>query len=256
MSFHLDFGQDGTYETEWTMGVDEQVAIDIYVSNVPEPGLQSMGFVLVYDPLVLEAISANVDSINWPVKTEDHATPGEIDMTGGRLAGGILGDDVKLGTVRFLSIGEGQTSLNLYDRDILEDKDLDCFVLENACYDYCFDDTCFTACSESCADDDSCIRQCRTTCLDNECYDPCIAGFVLDHEIPVDPVATISVTTVSPCPGDMDGDRDVDGRDLALFAAEYDVCTQDCAGDFSGDDRVDAADLPFVANNLGKTDCL
>jgi len=212
MSFHLDFGQDDTYETEWTMGVDEEVAIDIYVSNVPEPGLQSMGFVLVYDNFGF--VSAVVDTFNWNFKTGHHSTPGKTEIYGSCWPpdSALYGNDIMLATVRLRSLGEGVTNLRLLDRDELHGSSYDCFILAD--------------------------------------------GTVLDHEIPVDPVASISVTTAAPCPGDMDGDRDVDGTDLALFGGEYEVCTGDCAGDFSGDERVDAADLPFVTNNLGKTDCL
>ena len=49
LSFNADFARDGIYDTTWPMKVGEVATVDIYVSNVPEPGLISMGFKLTYD---------------------------------------------------------------------------------------------------------------------------------------------------------------------------------------------------------------
>ena len=49
--FNLDFGQDGNYETSGNLALNDTIRADLYVSNVPNPGLISMGFDLVYNLL-------------------------------------------------------------------------------------------------------------------------------------------------------------------------------------------------------------
>ncbi|MDL1978677.1 MAG: hypothetical protein LWX52_11380, partial [Deltaproteobacteria bacterium] len=62
-----------------------------------------------------------------------------------------------------------------------------------------------------------------------------------------------------PCEGDFDNDGDVDGSDLAVFAADFgrtDCSLQDfCDGDFDGDGDVEGSDLAIFAADFGKTDC-
>jgi len=62
------------------------------------------------------------------------------------------------------------------------------------------------------------------------------------------------------CPGDFDNDGDVDGSDLATFAADFGRtdCDSlpDCEGDFDGDTDVDGSDLAKFAADFGRTDCL
>ena len=61
------------------------------------------------------------------------------------------------------------------------------------------------------------------------------------------------------CEGDFDGDLDVDGSDLAVFAADFgrtDCATASpCEGDFDGDNYEDGSDLAVVAADFGRTDC-
>lgn len=59
------------------------------------------------------------------------------------------------------------------------------------------------------------------------------------------------------CPGDFDNDQDVDGSDLAVFAADFGRtdCSGDCEGDFDGDNDVDGSDLAAFAADFGRTDC-
>ena len=61
----------------------------------------------------------------------------------------------------------------------------------------------------------------------------------------------------STCEGDFDFDGDVDGSDLALFAADFGRtdCVDDCAGDFDTDGDVDGSDLAVFAADFGRTDC-
>lgn len=64
---------------------------------------------------------------------------------------------------------------------------------------------------------------------------------------------------VDPCEGDFDHDGDVDGSDLAVFAADFgrtDCDTgEECEGDFDLDDDVDGSDLAVFAADFGRTDC-
>ena len=59
------------------------------------------------------------------------------------------------------------------------------------------------------------------------------------------------------CEGDFDGDGDVDGSDLAVFAADFGRtdCSDDCEGDFDNDGDVDGSDLAVFAADFGRTDC-
>ena len=66
---------------------------------------------------------------------------------------------------------------------------------------------------------------------------------------------TVKVEPVNACEGDFDGDSDVDGSDLAVFAADFGRtdCSGDCEGDFDTD--VDESDLAVFASDFGRTDC-
>jgi len=61
------------------------------------------------------------------------------------------------------------------------------------------------------------------------------------------------------CEGDFDSDNDVDGSDLAIFAADFgrtDCATgPQCEGDFDDDDDVDGSDLAKFASDFGRTNC-
>jgi hypothetical protein len=62
---------------------------------------------------------------------------------------------------------------------------------------------------------------------------------------------------IESCEGDFDNDGDVDGSDLATFAADFGRtdCNSDCSGDFDGDGDVDGSDLATFAADFGRTDC-
>jgi hypothetical protein len=59
------------------------------------------------------------------------------------------------------------------------------------------------------------------------------------------------------CEGDFDSDGDVDGTDLATFAAEFGRtdCAGNCEGDFNGDNDVDGSDIATFATDFGRTNC-
>ena len=65
-----------------------------------------------------------------------------------------------------------------------------------------------------------------------------------------------SIVSVA-CEGDFDIDGDVDGSDLAAFAAGLGRtdCAGDCEGDFEPDGDVDGSHLAVFAADFGRTDC-
>jgi hypothetical protein len=121
LSFDADFGQDGAYETSWPMKAGDVVSVDIYVSNVPSPGLIAMGFKLTYDPEKLSVEGAGVDEVNWPYPFAggflDLSIAGEIVMAGLRVLEGPAGDHIRLGTVTFRCITEGTSAFMMLDRE-------------------------------------------------------------------------------------------------------------------------------------------
>jgi len=122
LSFDADFVQDGAYENSWPMKAGDVVSVDIYVSNVLEPGLISMGFKLTYDSSKLEVVEAGtaVDTDNWPAPYLKTDILGEIEMAGVRLGEGLTGlagNGIRLGTVTFRCISEGTSEFMLLDRE-------------------------------------------------------------------------------------------------------------------------------------------
>ena len=70
-------------------------------------------------------------------------------------------------------------------------------------------------------------------------------------------IALFDLSSLPVCEGDFDDDVDVDGSDLAVFAADFGRtdCAGDCEGDFDNDGDVDGSDLAVFAADFGKTDC-
>jgi hypothetical protein len=68
---------------------------------------------------------------------------------------------------------------------------------------------------------------------------------------------TVASAPPNDCPGDFENDGDVDGSDLAVFAADFGRtdCSGDCEGDFDIDGDVDGSDLAVLAADFGRTDC-
>jgi hypothetical protein len=75
----------------------------------------------------------------------------------------------------------------------------------------------------------------------------------------VDMGADEFVPSALACEGNFDDDGDVDGSDLAVFAADFgrtDCDSSDpCEGDFNNDNDVDGSDLATFAADFGRTDC-
>lgn len=69
----------------------------------------------------------------------------------------------------------------------------------------------------------------------------------------------VKTLCIDPCEGNFDGDSDVDGSDLATFAADFGRtnCSvqSTCPGDFDNDCDVDGSDLATFAADFGRTDC-
>lgn len=70
-------------------------------------------------------------------------------------------------------------------------------------------------------------------------------------------VTNLRTASAETCNGDFDTDGDVDGTDLATFAADFGRtdCAADCEGDFNGDNDVDGSDLATFATDFGRTNC-
>ena len=71
-------------------------------------------------------------------------------------------------------------------------------------------------------------------------------------------IAFLLAGSIADCQGDLDGDCDVDGSDLAVFAADFgrtDCDTgEECEGDFDRNNDVDHSDLAVFAADFGRTD--
>ena len=82
------------------------------------------------------------------------------------------------------------------------------------------------------------------------CFEP-VANFL--------GIDALSGRFTPPCEGDFDHDGDVDGSDLAVFAADFGrtdcVNPPPCEGDFDHDGDVDGSDLAIFAADFGRTDC-
>ena len=118
MVFSVDFAQDGVFEDTFSLRPGESVSVDIYVSNVPAPGLRAVGFKLTYDASKLQVIQegTGIDPGNWLGNSAEFDTPGEIQMAGFKLGEGLSGDSIKLGTVQFQYVSSGASEIRLLDR--------------------------------------------------------------------------------------------------------------------------------------------
>jgi len=121
--FKVDFAQDGTYDTSWPMKAGDVITLDLYVSNVPAPGLISMGFKLTYDSSKLEVVTSGttVDTANWPIGPlpELIDVTGDVDeihVAGFRVLAGLAGNNIQLGTVTFRCKSEGTSEFSLLTR--------------------------------------------------------------------------------------------------------------------------------------------
>jgi hypothetical protein len=84
------------------------------------------------------------------------------------------------------------------------------------------------------------------------------------HRIVVEYATAIDsshLTEIDVCEGNFDPDSDIDGTDLAVFAADFgrtNCCANGalpCEGDFDHDCDVDGSDLAVFASDFGRTRC-
>ena len=85
-------------------------------------------------------------------------------------------------------------------------------------------------------------------------------GAVIDYSYDASGNRTSKFVTAIPvCEGNFDHDGDVDGSDLAVFAADFGrtncATPPPCEGDFDTDGDVDGSDLATFAADFGRTDC-
>ena len=115
--------------------------------------------------------------------------------------------------------------------------------------------------SFSCENTDSCITADYGVTIDPATGE--FSGFAWGKNIgwinfaPNGVAIKTSWSTVPRCEGDFDSDGDVDGSDLAVFAADFGRtnCSDNCEGDFDDDGDVDGSDLAVFAADFGRTNC-
>jgi hypothetical protein len=233
LEFNADFAQDTAYENSWPMKAGDVVSVDIYVSNVPEPGLIAMGFKLTYDSSKLEVVPAGtaVDADNWPVApklefTDADGDVDEIDMVGFRMSG-LGGDNIHLGTVKFRCTSEGTSEFTLLKRG----ENVVGFVLD------CDEDT--QNCELLYHDD-----------ADPELLEQLLAQLIRDGDIGV---GVLLGTIRPPVPGNINGDGAVDLADAILalqFMAKMHTTYIHGNADVNGDGLIDMAEAIYILQRL------
>gem|GEM_PF-3862436 len=122
LTFNVDFGRDGDYDSAFNLGFGEITWADIYISGVDAPGLISMGFELAYDSSALAILGANADG--WDFYNFSSFTDSPLIVNAGMLVDTRIGDNVLLASVQFQGIAATATTtaLTLFGDD---------FILEN-----------------------------------------------------------------------------------------------------------------------------
>ena len=208
LEFGLDCNNDGIIDESCYLEADDFLVADLYVSNVPEPGLFNAAFRLDYDSNALELVEddtnvyVDFDSYDemlaaldagddtwknngiWDQGNYAFDTPGEVAMGLIQNSEYFSGNMIKLATFSFRRTGPGPVFLTVYTRDD-PDNTVDDFVLE---------------------DDEH-------TVLDDD-----LNGGLQVAEI----------TDVKPAGPDYDDDGDVDGQDVVAMMDVLENCMADC----------------------------
>jgi len=121
LNFGLDIDNDpSTFENNIILSVGDSITVDLYVTNMEDPGLQSFGFDLVYDAALLGVTNANIGpDWNFGVAKLDYSTDGLVEMAKAYfnfdpppygLSGNVL-----LGSITFRCEALGLSMLTIYD---------------------------------------------------------------------------------------------------------------------------------------------
>ena len=86
LTFDCDFNQDGVYGSSWIAFPGQEVTAEVFVSDVPIPGLWNMGFFMDYNNDVLDLNSDNIlrDTDNWPYGSQPSDSDGRAEVYGFR----------------------------------------------------------------------------------------------------------------------------------------------------------------------------
>ena len=237
--FTADFAQDGAYENSWPMKAGDVVSVDIYVSNVPPPGLISMGFKLTFDSGKLEVMPAGteVDADNWPTRSLGTDIQGEIEMVGSRIQlelpiEGLAGDNIRLGTVTFRCIGEGESEFTLLTRG----ENVEGFVLD------CNEET------QNCAL--LLLEPEDMTEEERQQFEQLLAELIRDGDIGD---GVLLATIRQPVPGNVNGDGVVDLADAILalrFMAKMHTTYVHGNADVNGDGLIGMAEAIYILQKV------
>ena len=123
LNFGLDINSDpSVFENDIIINKEDSVTVDLYVTGMPEPGLQSFGFDLEYDATLLNVTGASIGGDwNFGAATLDYSTDGLVEMAKAYFnfsppPYGLSGD-VLLGSITFQCEALGLSGLTIYDED-------------------------------------------------------------------------------------------------------------------------------------------
>jgi len=122
-----DVGQDGSFDTTATLKPGETVTVDLWVTDIPDPGASSfeVGYTgdttvgMKYDTNVLQCTSVTVNTDDWPLFTyaDWTTTPGRINAGGCAQPGVGHKGDKKLITIEFQCLSEGSETFDFTENE-------------------------------------------------------------------------------------------------------------------------------------------
>ncbi|MBK1641109.1 hypothetical protein CKO12_04315 [Chromatium okenii] len=111
LTFNVDFGRDGDYDSSFSLGFDKTTWADIYISGVDSPGLISVGFELDYDYSALKILNAKAEG--WDFYNFSSFTDSPLIVNAGMLVDTRIGDNILLASVQFQGIAATATSTDV-----------------------------------------------------------------------------------------------------------------------------------------------